>query len=131
MSDNKLRLGAKIKEAKKRRLTAMRKIAKNSVNFFKDDVFEAQGFIDQGVEKWKPRKKQRPGKTLVKTGRGRASIREKEVTSNKATIQAGAKYMSYHNNGTKNLPQRKFMGNSARLDKQNNRILNDEFGRIL
>ena len=98
----------------------MKRIAVISVNFFRLDVFEAQGFIDNGVMRWAPRKKPRKGKILVKSGTGRASIRETNVTHNSALIIAYAPYMGFHNRGVpeKNLPQRKFMGRSRTLDRK-------------
>lgn len=128
---NKLRLRKKLKEYKRKRLTTIRKIAKNSVIFFKVKNFGVEGFIDSSVDRWKPRKKKRPGRLLVKTGKGRASIREKSVSTKGAVIEAGADYMKYHNEGTKHLPKRQFMGNSGKLDKENVRIIKREFRNVL
>jgi len=115
---NKLNTHRTLRNYRRLKLVAMRKIAKNSVNFFKDDVFEAQGFIDNSVKRWVPSKKSR-GKTLIKTGRGRNSIRESSVTEKKIRIRANAPYINFHQTGTRTLAKRKFMGKSNRLDAQN------------
>jgi len=106
---------------------AMRAIANNSVNFFKVDTFNAQGWqFSGGIKRWAPRKdqKDRPGrKILVDTGAGRQSIHTALILPNRVIIRAEAEYMNYHNTGTKNMPQRKFMGDSVKLNKQNIVIL--------
>lgn len=132
MSDNKLHTGRKIKAFHKMKYVAMKKIANQSVNFFKVDNFEASGFIDQGVNRWEPRKKKRHGRILVKTGKGRQSIRTYGVSARKITIKAGVKYMKYHNDGVKGrLPQRKFMGNSKKLNKKNIDLLIESIDKVV
>lgn len=102
----------------------MRLLANNSVNFFKVTVFDAQGWISGGTNRWVDRKKPDPGrKLLVKTGIGRQSIQIQKIGLDYAIIEAAAPYMKYHNEGTKNIPQRKFMGESATLNRANNMII--------
>lgn len=110
-------------------MEAMRAIGNNSVNFYKVTIFNAQGWIfSGGVNRWKKRKpvpndKRSGRKILVDTGHGRQSIHLASITPNSVVIRAEAEYMRYHNEGTRKLPQRKFMGHSVKLDKQNITIL--------
>jgi len=121
---DKLNLGKKLANYKANKPRLMRLIANNAVNFFKVTNFEAEGFVDNGVKKWKPRKDKDTGRRLlVKTGRGRQSIHTQLISAEKVVIVADAPYMKYHNDGTKKLPQRKFMGNSRTLDRQNIKIV--------
>lgn len=123
-----------INKAKRAKIAALNAIANNSVYFFKVTTFDAQAWIDTTVNRWAPRKNQtdRPGrKILVDTGAGRQSIHTHTVTTNRVVIRAEAEYMNYHNTGTKNMPQRKFMGQSAKLDAQNKAILERYFKKVL
>ena len=54
-----------------------------------------------------------------------------KITPSYAIIQAEAEYMRYQNDGTKRLPQRKFMGNSKVLDAQNMRIIKSKMNNVL
>lgn len=105
----------------------MRAIGNNSVNFFKVTVFEAQGWIfSGGVKRWAKRKdnKDRPTrKILVDTGTGRQSIHIARFSPSQVVIRAEADYMRYHNEGTNKMVQRKLIGHSVALDKQNIVIL--------
>jgi hypothetical protein len=127
MADNKLRLHSKLQRFLQRKESIMRAIGNNSVNFFKITVFNAQGWIYSGsTNRWAKRKdvKDRPDrKILVDTGAGRQSIHIYKLTSKSVIIRAEAEYMRYHNTGTDRMPQRKFMGHSVKLDKENIVIL--------
>ncbi len=101
-------------------------MANNAVNHFKIDNFNAQGFIDDSVQRWPARKSKRDDagrKILVKTGRGRESIKVLSRYGNKRKIGTLVPYMNYHNVGTGRLPKRKFMGNSRRLERKNAKVL--------
>lgn len=103
-------------------------MANNAVNHFKVDNFNAQGFIDESVERWPARKSKRDNagrKILVKTGRGRESIKVLSRYGNKRKIGTLVPYMNYHNEGAGRLPKRKFIGNSAKLERKNARVLRD------
>ena len=101
---------------KSRRL--MGRLGNNSKNFYQVDNWEAQGFIDGSVKKWKPVKDKPPGqKILVRTGRLRRSARSKVVRSNRAQVEFSAPYASYVNE------ERQFIGNSKTLDKENEKII--------
>lgn len=101
------------------RRQVLRELANNSLNFFKVDVFEAQGFIDRGIQRWKPRKNNRdPGRKLnVKTGRLRNSGQITSISIYRARIAFTAPYADFVN------AERQFIGDSAELDKQNEEIV--------
>jgi len=100
-----------------------RLIANTSVNHFKDN-WRKQGFDDATVHPWEPRKNRDSGRAiLVKSGRLRRSFSYVH-TQTRITIINDAPYGFYHNEGTKRLPQRKFMGESENLNKKNSRIIN-------
>lgn len=133
---NKLNLDKKVRAFHNLRLSMMRAVANNSMNFFKVKNFDAQGFIGAPghVDRWAPRKSPRDNegrKILVKTGAGRQSIRVVYVTVQRAIIRAEVPYMNYHNEGTPDMPKRQFMGNSEALNAENMRIITRYMKRIL
>lgn len=90
--------------------------------------FRDQGFTDQAIVKWKPRKSKKDdiGRAiLVKTGALRRSIKRGYTSWVRTVIQSvGLVYAEVHNYGLKsgrgkgfNMPKRQFMGHSAKLDK--------------
>lgn len=112
----------------------MRLIGNNAVNFFKVDIFDAQGWIDGGaVNRWAPRKgnTRKGGKILVDSGRGRQSITMTKITVESVTIESGADYMRYHNEGTMKMPKRQFMGESKTLNKQSLEIIKKFLGSTI
>lgn len=115
------------------RITLMRRLANESVNFFKNDVFEAQGFIDEGVTKWQGRKSKRDNegrKILVKTGRGRQGIKAVVIRPHMAIIDSTVPYMAYHNTGTKRLPKRQFIGKSKRLERLHRKTIAQHLAKL-
>jgi phage gpG-like protein len=119
---NQLKTDRTLKNYSKMKRRLLRDMAITARDFFKVDVFEAQGFIDGGVKRWPPRKKEkkkdRGRKILVKTGKGRRSIRSRVMSANTARVMAHAVYMGYHNRGDKPQPKRQFMGDSRELNKK-------------
>ncbi|MCC7223870.1 MAG: phage virion morphogenesis protein [Chitinophagales bacterium] len=155
-------------EFRKNRLRFVGTIA---VGFFKDDIFKAGGFIDNGLQKWIERKNQSTKKKralLIYTGALRRSMRILRLSGNSITVGSqGIRYAQIHNTGgtitqiptdrqrrffwaqyrqTKNdmwkhaalaqiinirIPQRKFIGQSAGLNKRIERQLTRELMRIL
>ena len=107
-------------------------MAVNSLNFFKVDVFNAEGFIDSSVNRWERRKNgDSTRRMLVKTGRMRQSGKVAFVTPIKARIEFTAPYSSFHNKGSKHLPKRQFVGHSKKLNEQNEKILLNYVNTIL
>jgi len=95
-------------------------LANNTVNYFKIETFDKEAFDGK---KWKPLKNPTGRRKLVKTGRLRQSIRVLSKTKASRRIGTDVPYGVYHNDGTKYIPQRKFMGKSKRLDSQNEKII--------
>jgi phage gpG-like protein len=107
------------------------KIGEVAKNFFVLN-FRKQGFDDNGAQRWQPRKgqlsfngiarvskKSESGRAiLVKSGDLRKSIRVKSSSMRKIIISSDLPYSKAHNEGNKRLPQRKFIGESANLNKQ-------------
>lgn len=93
-------------------------IANNAINHFKDS-FRKQGFEDEMVKPWKPRRKVDRGRAiLVRTGRLRRSF-SSAITPRKIVIINDTPYSIYHNEGTKRMAQRRFMGESHVLNEKN------------
>lgn len=132
---NKLKLDKKVTDFNRLKKTLMRSIANESLNFFKIKNFDTESFQDLPMsKKWAQRKSKKDDegrRLLVKTGRGRQSINIKILNPDRAVIVADAPYMKYHNEGTKTLPQRKFMGRSNKLDREVMDIINKEIRQVL
>jgi phage gpG-like protein len=107
-----------------------KKLANEAINHFKDN-WRKQGFDDNTVKPWKPRKGQiRTGISrvaketgygraiLVKTGRLRRSFYQVQESINKVYVINDTPYSIYHNYGTRKMVQRKFMGKSRNLDEK-------------
>ena len=87
-----------------------------------DDSFKDQGFTNNNIKEWKPRKNDKdPGRAiLIKSGDLRRSIKEVSRTSNSVTIGSDLPYAEAHNKGLTvghgaKLPKRQFMGASEKL----------------
>jgi len=102
------------------------KMANNAVNHFKIDNFEAQAFIDDTPQRWAPRKSNKDNagrRLLVKTGRGRQSIKVLSRYGNTRKVGTLVPYMALHNTGTRTLPKRQMIGKSRRLERRNHRFV--------
>ncbi len=133
---NSFRLGEKVKDFQQRKVAILDAIANESLNFFKVDVWEAEGFIDQGVKRWpkrKPNTKRNQGRRLlVDTGKLRQSGRVLQRTPGvSARVGFPLPYAGRHNQGDKTLPQRKFIGQSDELDKRSIRIVKNKMIGLL
>jgi phage gpG-like protein len=99
-------------------------VAKESQNFFRQ-TFNVSGWIDNGVQYWKPRKNKRLRHRLMwKSGALRRSIEIVKLSKNKIKIQSALPYSEIHNSGGEGLafgkypftmPKRQFMGASNLL----------------
>ncbi len=98
----------------------LERMANNCVNHFKIINFDAQGFVDRTVNKWKPRKNDKdPGRKLnVKTGRLRQSIGVISRTSDSRTVGSNVPYAGFVN------VSREYMGKSAVMKAKNQEIIN-------
>jgi phage gpG-like protein len=99
-------------------------LANDMVNFFKAS-FDKQGFEDEGVQRWKPRKNVDSGRAiLVKSGDLKRSIMVEFANWSKIRIKSALPYSAIHNQGLQGkafgktsfqMPKRKFMGRSRKL----------------
>jgi len=115
-----INLGKQLKDFQRGKKALMRTIGNNGVKMFKLNNFEAQGFIDSGVRSWKPKKKKDGDRLLIKTSKLRNGIFYK-ASGTKIAFGTIMKYGQYHNEGTRKLPKRQFMGDSEALNKINNK----------
>lgn len=109
-------------------------MANNAVNHFKIENFNAQGFVDDNVSRWEPRKSKKDDagrKILVKTGRGRESIKILSRSGMTREVGTEVPYMKYHNEGTSKLPKRQFIGPSKKLDRKNADVLTRRFNKLI
>lgn len=110
-------------------------MANNAVNHFKVENFNAEGFIDETVERWPARKSKRDNagrRLMVKTGRLRESIKVISRYGNVRKIGTLVPYSKYHNEGIPGrLPQRKFIGNSKRLERKNLKVIERYLKRLI
>lgn len=118
--------------------------ANEAVNHFKAN-FKVQGFVDRGVERWKPRKskKDKGRGILIGKGSGRLkrSIKRSSLSAKRTVIGVSGtptKYASVHNFGLRSgrgagfmMPQRKFMGESHVLNKKISRLIQRRVKKIL
>ncbi|MDQ3534627.1 MAG: phage virion morphogenesis protein [Bacteroidota bacterium] len=126
---NKFKFDEKIKRFNEVKKDLPKIIGNMAVNHFKDS-FRAGGFTDATFKPWpkrKPGAKRNSGRAiLVDTGHLKSSVNLKESTFSKIRISSeGLSYADVHNRGLRagrgkgfTMPKRKFMGNSAKLQKQ-------------
>ena len=136
---SKFRLKEKAIAVDKAFKEAIQIVAKDAVVTFRKN-FELQGFVDESLETWKPRNNQirqlasgvssrfpNTKKTLTKTGALKRSIRQLTgISQYKYIIESNLPYSAIHNYGLRGMawgrhpfqmPKRKFMGRSARLER--------------
>jgi phage gpG-like protein len=104
-------------------------VANDAKNFFFNS-FRKQGWEDEGVQRWAPRKSNVNNKgraILVKTGDLRKSLYVEQADWGKVRISSNLPYSAIHNEGLKGkafgkhpfqMPKRKFMGRSRKLHNQ-------------
>lgn len=97
------------------------------------DSFKNSGFTDEALEPWTPRQKgYRPGSIpLVKTGKLRGSVRATVVNRQVVQIVADVPYAKYHQEGIGNNPKRRFIGDSALLNRTIKNQLNSLMRKIM
>lgn len=100
-------------------------LANDAVNFFKAS-FKKQGWEDEGMQRWKPRKDNKDAGrgTLIKSGDLVKSIIVESANWGRIRISSNLPYSAIHNEGLKGsafgkhsfqMPKRKFMGRSRKL----------------
>jgi len=101
-----------------------------TVHFVKNAIFPAEGFIDRSVEKWPKKKARYGGKTLVKTGKGKASIKVLSVGQNRVKIGTNVPYMHLHQHGI-GFPRRKFIGHSHVLSVRIAKMIDQKISKAM
>lgn len=98
--------------------------------------FRNQGFTDQTLSNWKPRKRTERSRSgsraiLIKTGDLRRSVRVIRKTLKGVTVGSDLPYAIVHNDGLRAgrgagfiMPKRQFIGASMQLNRRLKRILN-------
>jgi phage virion morphogenesis protein len=122
----------------------VRLIGEQAINFFTLN-FRRQGFLDDSLSKWKPRKKtekSKIGNRGVLIGKGSSdklsrSIK-KLVTKRDSVIIGSTKiYAGVHNYGLKSgsgkgfiMPERKFIGDSRALNKKISKLVRNHLIKV-
>lgn len=75
-----------------------KKVGAEVVNFALQN-FRRQGFLGASVTPWQPRKSKRSGSILVKSGKGRRSIRIMQSSLDTVMVGSDLPYMKAHNEG--------------------------------
>jgi len=106
------------------------------IKAFNDEAFS---YDTPKSDPWKARKYQtkedkRTNKRralLVQSGSLKRSIKVKRATWSKIQIGSyGIPYASYHNKGTRDIPQRQFIGKSPIVEKQVGKLIQNEIKHI-
>lgn len=92
-----------------------------AVNFYTLN-FRKQGFDDNGVEQWKPRKRERSKDSgralLVKSGALRRSLIKRPAGRLAVWIISPLPYASRQNEGGRGILKRQFVGDSTKLNRK-------------
>ena len=95
-----------------------------AVNWFKNGFRKGGGMTNRSRSGWQERsiysrEKDKGRAILVKSGNLRSDIKRRETRFNRIVIATRSiDYASYHNNGTKTMPKREFIGDRAQLNKR-------------
>ena len=85
-------------EMRKTILALPKKVGAEAVNFALGN-FRRQGFLGYTLQPWQPRKSGKGGAILVRSGRGRRSIRIMQSSQDTVVIGSNLPYMKAHNEG--------------------------------
>jgi len=127
---NKLGLGRRLRKFRNGKRRMMRQIGTISLKWFRSS-FTQQGFKNVAVRRWKARKKPKSKPILTDTGRLKASGRVQGATAASVKMAFTAPYAGFQNVGTSRIPERKFIGDSAGLDRANLRFILATVDRIM
>lgn len=100
-------------------------IVNESLQNFKNESYEGKKWKKREGEEEQDRKKRRA--LLVKSGRLRRSVRVVKIEGKRVIVGSDVPYAQRHNEGLKNMPQRKFLGFSERLKKKIRQTILDNF----
>jgi phage gpG-like protein len=125
---SKFQFNRKAQKFRSRKSAVLENMANNAVNHFKVEAFDRRSFDGKS---WEPNKKQDGRQQLVKTGRMRESITILSRTSDTRKVGTNVPYAQYHNEGTKHLPKRQFIGSSRELEAENKGLLRQFMNTVL
>jgi len=136
---NKFNFDTIIKKLESKK-SSLPKILANSTKKFFLASWEKQGWDDNGITKWAPRKKNKKAigrAVLVKSGALRRAVNAslKSATFDSIKFGVDLPYAQIHNDGLpmksgKRMPKRKYMGDSASLRKIQKEIVQKEIDKI-
>jgi phage gpG-like protein len=110
-------------------------IGNEAKNFFVSS-WRKQGFENQTIDHWKPRKKETKrsiGRAiLVKSGDLRRSIVREPVNKSQLSVKISTDldYAKVHNEGLGKMPKRQFMGDSYKLNELCKKIIISQLDKI-
>ncbi len=114
-----------IREIGLKRRTLTRKLGNNTLNLFQVRNFNAQGFIDDTVRKWKKVRSKKPGeRILIRTGRLRRSGKVRVQRASRALVMFDVKYASYVNK------ERPIVGSSKTANRESRTIIERHYRKI-
>lgn len=123
------------KALKKEQRRLVNELGNEAKNFFQNEVFEAEEFINVGsTNPWEPSERvlNNPGdKTLQDRGELRRSIDYRVRRKTKIEVYYTAPYGVYHNNGVSPQPMRQFIGDNSLLDERLEDMTKKALNRIL
>jgi phage gpG-like protein len=90
-------------------------MANQAINHFKGDVFNEKAFDGK---KWEPKKEDDGYSLMIKSGKLRGGFHVTAKTKFTRIIGNNVDYFIYHQEGGKHLPQRKMMGETKKLKRQ-------------
>ena len=101
----------------------VREMTQQATRYFKNDVFRKEGFdVNPGSKRWAKRvnESKRTTRILIgekNGGKMRRSIRGSS-TGTRGVVQSDVPYARWHQEGTPNMTQRKFLGESEILNRK-------------
>ena len=139
------RIQIRLKEAEKGLSLALANVAKNEfMNNFREQGFNGQKWQEvqrriEGTKAYKGRKDLGKRTRAILQGKGSGRLR-KDVANSVSTGVKNSElsytlivknpYASYHNDGTGKIPQRQFVGMTARLNKKILNKIDEKFSKI-
>jgi len=108
---------------KKVRALMTRDLIKMAVYHSQTLSWNAEAYVDRPMKRWPKKKASYGGKTLVKTGKLRQSIKILRVSKNLASMGTDVPYGKKHQLGLGNFPVRQFVGHSVILAVNSRRYI--------
>jgi len=115
-------------------------LGNEALNFFLEG-FRKGGFTDKGFKKWAPRLKRLSRTRVSKTEREPSNLQMSSSLKGSMAVRiatffqikigtSGIPYAARHNLGLKNMPQRQFIGDSRKLERDLERRIFKEMDKV-